>query len=161
MSVESVRSYLEPFGVQDHIIEFDASSATVEEAAKDLGCAPALIAKTMACVVDGGAVLVVCAGDAKLWSAAFKKQFGTKPRFVPADELTEVVGHPMGGVCPFDVKDGVRTYLDVSLRRFEEVYPAAGSASSAVRLTIPELERSSRSCGWVDVCKDWREASAA
>ena len=109
MSVESVRAYLGPFGVADKIIEFDQSSATVELAARDLGCEPARIAKTMACAVGEGAVLVVCAGDAKLWSAAFKCEFGTKPRFVAPSDLPQVVGHPMGGVCPFAVKPGVRT----------------------------------------------------
>lgn len=161
MSVQTVRDYLEPFGVAQKIVEFDQSSATVELAARDLGCEPALIAKTMACVVDDSAVLVVCAGDAKLWSSAFKKQFGTKPRFVPADDLPQMVGHPMGGVCPFAVKPGVHTYLDVSLCRFDRVFPAAGSANSAIGLTLPQLERCSASAGWVDVCKGWREASAA
>jgi prolyl-tRNA editing enzyme YbaK/EbsC (Cys-tRNA(Pro) deacylase) len=113
MSVEAVRNYLKPFSIADHIIEFAASSATVEEAAEDLGCKPALIAKTMACMVGEKAVLVVCAGDAKLWSYAFKKVFGTKLKFVPANELTDIVGHPMGGVCPFAVKDGVETISTV------------------------------------------------
>ena len=161
MSVAAVKSYLAEYGLADRIIEFDASSATVELAAEDLGCEPALIAKTMACEVDGHAVLVVCAGDAKLWSSAFKKQFGTKPRLVQKDMLDEVVGHPMGGVCPFAVKPDVEVYLDVSLKRFEHVYPAAGSANSAVKLTVPELEACSKSLGWVDVCKDWREEAAA
>lgn len=161
MSVATVRSYLEPYGIQDRIIEFQDSSATVEEAAEDLGCAPALIAKTMACLVGEKAVLVVCAGDAKLWSSAFKKEFGTKPKFVPADELTELVGHPMGGVCPFAVKDGVETYLDCSLKRFDTVFPAAGSANSAVKITLPELVECSKSEGWVDVCKGWREEEKA
>ncbi len=160
MSVESVRAYLEPFGVAEKIIEFDQSSATVELAARDLGCEPARIAKTMACVVGEGAVLVVCAGDTKLWSSAFKREFGTKPRFVSPDSLPQMVGHPMGGVCPFAVRPGVRTYLDVSLRRFDLVYPAAGSENSAIGLTLPELERCSASQGWVDVCKDWREEIA-
>ncbi|MDD5799357.1 MAG: YbaK/EbsC family protein [Coriobacteriales bacterium] len=161
MSVQSVKEYLRQYGVEDNVVEFERSSATVEMAAQDLGCEPALIAKTMACDVDGHAVLVVCAGDAKLWSSAFKKQFGTKPRFVPADQLTQEVGHPMGGVCPFDVRPGVRTYLDVSLRRFDRVFPAAGSANSAVGLTLPQLERCSQARGWVDVCKGWRQESAA
>lgn len=160
MSVESVKAYLEPFGVADKVIEFDKSSATVELAARDLGCEPARIAKTMACTVGEGAVLVVCAGDAKLWISAFKREFGTEPHFVAPDALPQVVGHPMGGVCPFDVKSGVHIYLDVSLRRFDLVYPAAGSESSAIGLTLPELERCSAAAGWVDVCKDWREETA-
>lgn len=161
MSVAAVKNYLAAYGLEDRVIEFDASSATVEMAAKDLGCAPALIAKTMACEIEDHAVLIVCAGDAKLWSSAFKKQFGKKPRFVQKDMLGELVGHTMGGVCPFAVKPGVEVYLDVSLKRFEHVYPAAGSANSAVRLTVAELEKSSGSLGWVDVCKDWREEAAA
>lgn len=160
MSIESVRAYLEPFGVANKIIEFDQSSATVELAARDLGCEPARIAKTMACAVGEGAVLVVCAGDAKLWSSAFKREFGTKPRFVAPDDLPQLVGHPMGGVCPFAVKPGVSVCLDISLRRFGLVYPAAGSESSAIGLTLPELERCSAAVGWVDVCKDWREETA-
>lgn len=160
MSVEAVRNYLKPYGIADHIIEFDAPSATVEEAAEDLGCKPALIAKTMACMVGEKAVLVVCAGDAKLWSSAFKKEFGTKPKFVPADELKDIVGHPMGGVCPFAVKDGVETYLDCSLKRFDTVFPAAGTVNSAVEITLPELEECSQAEGWVDVCKGWRDEAA-
>lgn len=160
MSVEAVRNYLKPYGIADHIIEFDAPSATVEEAAEDLGCKPALIAKTMACMVGEKAVLVVCAGDAKLWSSAFKKEFGTKPKFVPADELKDIVGHPMGGVCPFAVKDGVETYLDWSLKRFGTVFPAAGTANSAVEITLLELEECSQAEGWVDVCKGWRDEAA-
>ena len=160
MSIESVRAYLEPFGVANKIIEFDQSSATVELAARDLGCEPARIAKTMACAVGEGAVLVVCAGDAKLWSSAFKREFGAKPRFVAPDDLPQLVGHPMGGVCPFAVNSGVSVCLDISLRRFGLVYPAAGSESSAIGLTLPELERCSAAVGWVDVCKDWREETA-
>lgn len=151
MSVEVVRNYLKPYGLADHIIEFDASSDTVEEAAEDLGCKPALIAKTMACMVGEKAVLVVCAGDAKLWSSDFKKEFGTKPKFVSADELTDIVGHPVGGV---------ETYLDCTLKRFDTVFPAAGSANSAVEITLPELEKCSQAEGWVDVCKGWRNEAS-
>ncbi len=159
MSVQDVQTYLAPSGVADKIIEFDQSSATVELAARDLGCGPARIAKTMACVAGEGAVLAVCADDAKLWSSAFKREFGTKPRFVTPDDLPQVVGHPMGGICPFAVKPGVRTYPDVSLRRFDLVFPAAGSENSAIGLTLEQLERCSAAEGWVDVCKGWREES--
>lgn len=106
-----------------------------------------------------GAFLVACADDAKLWSSAFKREFGTKPRSVTPDDLPQVVGHPTGGICPFAVKPGVRTYLDVSLRRFDLVFPAAGSENSAIGLTPEQLERCSAAEGWVDVCKGWREES--
>lgn len=160
MSVEAVRNYLKPYGIADHIIEFDASSATVEEAAEDLGCKPALIAKTMACMVGEKAVLVVCAGDAKLWSSAFKKEFGTKPKFFPADELRDIVGHPVCGVCPFALKGSVEIYHDCTFKRFDTVFPAAGSANSAVEITFPELEERSQAEGLADVCKGWRDKAA-
>ncbi len=159
MSVEAVRAYLDQFGLAEKILEFEQSSATVELAAEAVGTEPARIAKTMAFAMPEDhptpAVLVVCAGDAKVWSSAFKRAFHTKPRFVAPDALVEMVGHPMGGVCPFALAEGVEVYLDESLRRFDVVYPAAGSEASAVRLTLQELEESSRARGWVDVCKDW------
>lgn len=157
MSVDSVKEYLSQWGADKRVVEFDEPSATVEEAANDIGVAPALIAKTMAFQMDDSAVLVVSAGDAKVWNAPFKAKFHTKPRMVPADQLEDLVGHPMGGVCPFDRNQGVRCYLDQSLRRFDKVWPAAGSTNSAIGLTIPELEEYSQADGWVDVCKGWRE----
>ncbi len=157
MSVESVKEYLSAWGVQDRVVEFEESSATVEEAAQDIGVEPARIAKTMAFQMDDSAILLVSAGDAKVWNAPFKARFHTKPKMVPADQLVDLVGHPMGGVCPFDRNDGVRCYLDESLKRFEQVWPAAGSENSAIGVTIPELEEFSRADGWVDVCKGWRE----
>lgn len=157
MSLESVRDYLEGFGVADRIRVFDQSSATVELAAREVGVECARIAKTMAFEVGGRAVLVVCAGDAKVWSAAFKRAFSGKPRMVAPERLEELVGHPMGGVCPFARKEGVDCYLDESLRRFDVVWPAAGSENSAIGVTLEELERLSHADGWVDVCKGWRE----
>lgn len=158
MSIENVKEYLAPFGLADRVMEFDASSATVAEAAADLGCEPARIAKTMAFMVDGHAVLVVMAGDGKVDNPRYKAAFHTKAAMVRPDQLVELVGHPMGGVCPFAIREGVPVYLDESLKRFDIVYPAAGTANSAVKLTVPELEGAVQNfAGWVDVAKGWRE----
>ena len=158
MSVDRVRAYLEPFGLAARVQEFEASSATVELAAAALGCSPCRIAKTLSFIVQDAPVLIVTAGDARIDNPRYKAQFGVKAKMIPAEETVSRVGHAVGGVCPFDVNDGVRTYLDVSLRRFETVFPACGSANSAIELSIPELERCTRSEGWVDVCKSWRES---
>lgn len=170
MSVQSVRAYLERYGAGDKILEFDQPSATVGQAAEDVGVEPARIAKTMAFLVPGDdgsegddgrektrAILIVCAGDAKVWNAPYKARFHTKPRMVSADDLERLVGHPMGGVCPFDRRPGVACYLDESLRRFERVWPAAGSENSAIGCTLAELEEWGQADGWVDVCKGWRD----
>lgn len=157
MSIESVREYLAPKGLADRVIEFEASSATVAQAAADLGCEEARIAKTMAFLVDGHAVLIVMAGDGRVDNSLYKAQFHTKAAMIHPDALVEKVGHPMGGVCPFAVNPDVRVYLDESLKRFDIVYPAAGTASSAVRLTVPELEGAVENfSGWVDLAKGWR-----
>lgn len=157
MSIERVRAYLSEKGLADRVMEFDASSATVAQAAADLGCEEARIAKTMAFLVDGHAVLVVMAGDGKVDNPRYKAQFHTKAAMIRPDDLVEKVGHPMGGVCPFAILPDVRVYLDESLKRFDIVYPAAGTASSAVRLTVPELESAvEHFSGWVDVAKGWR-----
>lgn len=157
MSIERVRAYLSEKGLADRVMEFDASSATVAQAAADLGCEEARIAKTMAFLVDGHAVLVVMAGDGKVDNPRYKAQFHAKAAMIRPDDLVEKVGHPMGGVCPFAIRPDVRVYLDESLKRFDIVYPAAGTASSAVRLTVPELESAvEHFSGWVDVAKGWR-----
>lgn len=153
MSVVQVKTYLEQWNLQDRVKEFEVSSATVELAAQAVGCEPARIAKTMSFMVNGKAVLIVLAGDVKIDNHKYKEQFHTKAVMIKMDQLEEFVGHPMGGVCPFDVKEGVDVYLDESLKRFDVVYPAAGSASSAVELTLPELLQASRSRGWIDVSK--------
>ena len=153
MSVELVRTYLKNWDLEDRIREFDVSSATVELAAEAGGCEPARIAKTMSFLVDGKAVLIVLAGDVKIDNRKFKDQFHTKAAMVKPEQLEELVGHPMGGVCPFAVKETVEVYLDDSLKRFETVYPAAGSPSSAVKLNLKELEQASGSKGWIDVSK--------
>ncbi len=153
MSIELARNYLGKFGIADRIQEFTVSSATVALAAEALGCAPQRIAKTMAFLVDGAAILIVAAGDVKIDNSKFKQQYHTKAKMLSPDELVEMVGHAMGGVCPFGIKEGVTVYLDESLKRFETVFPACGSANSAIELTIPELEQYSGFACWVDVCK--------
>lgn len=155
MAFDIAKEHLNKAGLEDRIYEFQVSSATVELAAQAVGCEPARIAKTLSFLVDGGAVLVVAAGDAKVDNHKYKEQFKTKAKMLSSEEVTELVGHSVGGVCPFGVKDGVKVYLDESLKRFDVVYPACGSASSAVKLTIPELEKASGSPEWVDVCKGW------
>ena len=155
MAIEQVRTYLKQYGVEEKILEFDVSSATVELAAAALNCEPQRIAKTLAFMVDGHAVLVVAAGDAKIDNPKYKAQFGTKAKMLSPNETELLVGHAVGGVCPFAVKEGVEVYLDVSLKRFETVLPACGSANSAIELRIPELEKYSGFVSWIDVCKGY------
>lgn len=155
MSIEKVKAYFKGFGIEERIREFDVSSATVELAAEALCCAPQRIAKTLSFLVDGGAVLVVAAGDARIDNAKYKAQFGTKAKMLSPDQVEELVGHAVGGVCPFAVNDGVKVYLDESLKRFETVFPACGSANSAIEFTIAEMEEYSGYLGWVDVCKGY------
>ena len=155
MSIEKVRAYFTQLGLQDRILEFDVSSATVELAAQALGVEAKRIAKTLSFLTPGGCVLIVAAGDAKVDNKKYKAQFGTKARMLAHDDVPEYIGHAVGGVCPFAVKSGVKVYLDASLRRFETVFPACGSSNSAIELTVAELEQYSD--GWVDVCKDWQD----
>lgn len=157
MSVEKVRAYLKKYGMEDKIQEFEVSSATVELAAAALSCEPARIAKTLSFLADGRAVLVVAAGDARIDNKKYKGQFGTKAKMLSPEEVVELVGHAVGGVCPFAVKEDVDVFLDVSLKRFESVYPACGSSNSAIELTIPQLEEYSGYLEWVDVCKGYEE----
>ena len=156
MSIEKAKAYLRQFGAEDRVIEFPVSSATVELAAEAAHCEPARIAKTLSFLVDGGCALVVAAGDAKVDNPRFKAQFHTKAKMLTPGEVEAMVGHAVGGVCPFAVNPGVKIYLDASLRRFETVFPACGSSNSAIELTISELEQYSRFDAWVDVCKGWR-----
>lgn len=155
MAIEKVREYLKQFGIEDRLQEFEVSSATVELAAAALGCEPCRIAKTLSFMTEEGPILIVAAGDAKIDNPKYKTQFHTKAKMLTPDEAVELVGHAVGGVCPFAVNQGVKVYLDKSLQRFKTVYPAAGSASSAIKLTLPELEKYSNSLGWIDVCKGW------
>ena len=155
MSIERVKEYFDAYGMTGRIREFPVSSATVELAAAALGCDGCRIAKTLSFMVDGGPVLIVAAGDARVDNGKFKAFFHTKAKMLSPQEAADLVGHAVGGVCPFAVNEGVTTYLDISLRRFETVFPACGSANSAIELTLPELERFSLSKDWIDVCKGW------
>ena len=155
MSIERVKEYFSKYHMEERIQEFTVSSATVELAAKALSCAPERIAKTLSFLVEGHAILVVAAGDAKIDNHKYKGQFGTKAKMLSPEEVMDLVGHAVGGVCPFAVKEGTEVFLDVSLKRFETVFPACGSANSAIELTIPELEEYSGYVSWVDVCKGY------
>lgn len=155
MSIERVKNYFRTQGMENRVLEFSASSATVELAAQALNCAPCRIAKTLSFNVNGTPVLIVAAGDARIDNPKFKAQFACKAKMLSPEEAVTLIGHAVGGVCPFAVNDGVQVYLDASLKRFETVFPACGSASSAIELSIPELEQHAHSLAWVDVCKDW------
>ena len=153
MAIEKVKAYFKAYGMENRIQEFQVSSATVELAAQALHCEPCRIAKSLSFLVDGAAVLVVTAGDARVDNVKFKTQFHIKARMLSPDDVEALIGHGVGGVCPFAVKDGVKVYLDESLKRFETVFPACGSSNSAIELTLPELEKYSDFLEWVDVCK--------
>lgn len=155
MSIDKAGAYLAQFGMDGRVIEFETSSATVELAAQAAGTEPARIAKTLSFMIDGAPALVVCAGDTRIDNRRFKDTFHTKPRMIAREQVEELVGHGVGGVCPFGVNESVRVYLDESLRRFETVFPAAGSSNSAIELTCDELEQVARPVAWVDICKDW------
>ena len=154
MSIERAREHLRKWSLDGRIQELSLSSATVELAANALNVEGARIAKTLSYMVDGAPILIVAAGDIRVDNRKFKDTFHTKARMLSPDQAAELVGHAVGGVCPFGVNDGVKVYLDESLKRFETVYPAAGSGNSAIELTIPELEEASLCAGWVDVAKD-------
>ena len=155
MSIESVRSYFKKFDMEGRVQEFDVSSATVEKAALALKCEPKRIAKTLSFIAKDDVVLIVTAGDAKVDNKKYKAKFSAKAKMLPFEDVEELTGHMIGGVCPFAVKDNVEIYLDESLKRFNTVFPACGSANSAIELNISELEKYSNYREWVDVCKDW------
>ncbi len=155
MAIEQARAHLARFGADDKIQEFTVSSATVELAALALGCEGARIAKTLSFWLGDTPILLVAAGDAKVDNAKYKAHFGVKAKMLAFEEAETAVGHAVGGVCPFGVKEGVNVFLDISLRRFNTVFPACGSANSAIELTMEELEVYSLARGWVDVCKNW------
>ena len=159
MSVEKVREYLMPYGVADRMREFEVSSATVELAALAVGVEGARIAKTLSFKVGEDPILIVAAGDAKVDNSRYKAQFHTKAKMLTFDEAHTMIGHDPGGVCSFALPDNVKTYLDISLKRFDTVFPAAGSSNSAIELTCDQLERccGANFAGWVDVCKGWQE----
>ena len=154
MSIDRVKEYMKAFGLERSILEFPVSSATVELAAEAVGCEPARIAKTLSFLVGEQPILILTAGDVKVDNKKYKELFHTKAKMIPGDIVEELIGHAPGGVCPFVIKDGIEVYLDESLKRFDIVYPAAGSGNSAVRLTLPELEHFSGSTNWIDVCKE-------
>lgn len=155
MAIEDVREYFKKQNMDDRIREFEVSSATVELAARALHCEPRRIAKTLSFKVKDNAILIVTAGDAKIDNAKYKSRFAVKAKMLTPDEVVELIGHSVGGVCPFSVKEGIVVYLDKSLKRFETVFPACGSSNSAIELSIPELEEHSSYYEWIDVCKDW------
>ena len=161
MSIEKVRNYFRSFGVEDRIREFSVSSATVELAAVAVGVEGARIAKSLSFKVDDRPIIIVAAGDTKVDNSRYKAYFHTKAKMLTHEEAHTLIGHDVGGVCPFALPEGVRVYLDESLRRFDTVFPAAGSANSAIELTCDELERySSNFTAWVDVCKGWHPEEA-
>lgn len=157
MSIEKVKAYFARYGMEARVREFPVSSATVELAAQALHCKPCRIAKTLSFLVGATPVLIVAAGDARIDNHKYKVGFGTKAKMLTPQQAETLVGHAVGGVCPFAVQPGVEVYLDASLRRFDTVFPACGSSNSAIELTIPELEQYSGYKAWVDVCKDWNE----
>ena len=157
-TIANVREYLQGFGLDGAILEFETSSATVELAAQAAGVIPARIAKSLSFMLPDGPILVVAAGDAKVDNPRFKARFHAKAKMLSFDDCAALIGHDVGGVCPFALREGVRTYLDVSLKRFDSVFPACGSANSAIELTPDRLAAVAQGfSGWVDVCKGWRE----
>jgi len=161
MSIERVRAYFETLGIADRILEFSVSSATVELAAQAVGVEGARIAKTLSFKLGERVILIVTAGDAKVDNSRYKATFGGKAKMLTAEEAVELIGHAVGGVCPFAVNDGVEVYLDVSMQRFATVFPAAGSSNSAIELTCDELAEYAKADKWVDVCKAWRDEEKA
>ena len=161
MSIDKVRAFFRTLHIEERIQELNVSSATVALAAEALCCAPCRIAKSLSFLVDGQPILVVAAGDAKGDNAKFKACFSVKAKMLSSEDTEALIGHAVGGVCPFAVNPGVKVYLDVSLKRFETVFPACGSSNSAIELTLPELEQYAACTAWVDVCKGWDAASAS
>lgn len=155
MSIEKVRAYFAGFGMEDKILEFPVSSATVALAAEALRCEPCRIAKTLSFLAADKPILVVTAGDARIDNPKYRAQFGVKAKMLTPEQAVELIGHAVGGVCPFATPDDVTVYLDISLRRFATVFPACGSSNSAIELDMEQLERFSGAAAWVDVCKDW------
>ncbi len=155
MAIDKVKEYFKQYNMEDKIQEFEVSSATVELAAKALNCEPCRIAKTLSFMVKDTPVLIVTAGDVKIDNHKFKAQFKAKAKMFRYDEVEEMIGHSIGGVCPFAVKENVKVYLDNSLKRFNTVFPACGSSNSAIELTVDELEKYSNSISWIDVCKSY------
>ena len=154
MSLEKAKAYLAEKGYADHVIELEDSSATVQLAAQALGVEPGMIAKTMSFLIGEEAILILTEGTARVDNRKYKDTFHMKAKMIPFEEVENWIGHAPGGVCPFGIKEGVKVYLDESLKQFDTVYPAAGNDHSAVKLTIAELEEVAEAVGWVDVCKE-------
>lgn len=157
MAIEAVRKEFHLLGIEDNILEFHASSATVELAAEALHVEPARIAKTLSFRQGDGCILVVSAGDARIDNAKFKGSFGFKAKMLSPEEVLKFTGHAVGGVCPFGLKTAIPAYLDISLKRFDTIFPACGSSHSAIELTCDELAKYSKALNWVDVCKGWND----
>lgn len=153
MSLIKAKEYLKKYGLENKVMEFPVSSATVVEAAKAINCKEEEIVKTLSFIVDDTTILIAVAGDSKIDNRKFKEEFNTKAKMIPFESVEELIGHAVGGVCPFGVNENVEVYLDKSLKRFEIVYPASGSSNSAVKLTLNELEQASNYKKWIDVCK--------
>lgn len=154
MSLEIAKNYLKKYHLEGRIMEFTTSSATVEEAAKALNCTEGEIAKTLSFLVEEKPILIVVSGDKKIDNSKYKGEFHKKAKMIPFDQVEGFIGHKVGGVCPFGIKDNVDVYLDESLKKYETIYPACGSSNSAVKLSIPELEQASNYKKWIDVCKE-------
>lgn len=155
MAIEKVKVFFQKYDMENRVQEFDVSSATVELAAATIGCEPSRIAKTLSFMVDGKPILIVTAGDAKIDNPKYKAKFGTKAKMLTPEEVETLIGHAVGGVCPFAVNKGVTVFLDESLKRFQTVFPACGSSNSAIELTMDELVKYSNFTAWIDVCKSW------
>lgn len=153
MAIDRVKEYFKGFGIEDKVLELDHSSATVELAAEALGTAPERIAKTLSFLVDDQPILIVAAGDARVDNKKYRALFGAKAKMIQSEDVERLIGHGVGGVCPFAINEGVKVFLDESLKRFETVFPACGSSNSAIELSLPELERYSLSSSWIDVTK--------
>ena len=151
MAIDKVKEYFKKFDMEDRIQEFDVSSATVDDAAKALNTEGKRIAKSLSFKTKDKIILIVLAGDAKVSNSKYKAQFHEKAHMLSFEEVNEIIGHPVGAVCPFALNDGVSVYLDEALKRFETVFPACGSTNSAIELTIPELEKTSNYLSWIDV----------
>jgi len=154
MSLERAKDYLKKYGLENEIMEFDVSSATVEEAAKAINCKEEEIVKTLSFIVEDKPILIAVAGDSKIDNSKFKAEFHTKAKMIPYESVEEMIGHAVGGVCPFGINDNVLVYLDNSLKRFETLYPACGSSNSAIKLSLEQLEKITNYNKWVDVCKN-------
>lgn len=153
MSIDKVKTYLKQFGLDRNIMEFNVSSATVKDAAVAVGCIEGEIAKSLTFLVDGNPIMIVVAGDTKIDNSKYKAEFHTKATMIPFDDVERLVGYAVGGVCPFGINQDVKVYLDISLKKYDIVYPAAGNDKSAVKLRLEELEKTSKFLKWVDVCK--------